>query len=103
MNRIIFSVLLFGISLQSCLKQDAIITSQQQLKLDTASISSFLKSNNIQVIKASTGFWYFIDTIGLGIYPVLSDSVTISYTAKRILNSSLTEVDNSDSTTVLLS
>lgn len=100
MNRILFFIWLVSLSLQSCHKADT-ISSQAQLKSDTTSISSFLKSYDPEAIKVNTGYWYSIDTLGNGVFPVLSDSVTISYTAKLI--PSLQVVDYSTSTTVLLS
>lgn len=100
MNRVFFIPWLVTLLLQSCHKEDT-VTSQTQFKSDTTSISSFLKSNNISAIKVNTGLWYSIDELGLGVFPVLSDCVTISYTAKLI--PSLKEVDHADSTTVLLS
>jgi len=100
MSRILFFIWLVSLSLQSCHKVDT-VSSQAQLKSDTAKISSFLKTYDPQAIKVNTGYWYSLDTVGNGIYPVLSDLVTISYTAKSI--STLEEVDSADSTTVLLS
>jgi len=86
--------------LQSCQKADT-ITAQAQLHLDTVAIRNFLTNNSIQAVKVNTGFWYSIDTVGLGVFPVLSDSVTLSYTARKI--PSLEEVDNVTSKTFLLS
>jgi len=100
MNRILFFAWLIFVTLQSCIKQDT-ISSKAQFKSDTTSIGSFLSSNHIEATKVNTGFWYSIDTLGDGVYPVLSDSVTISYTAKLI--PSLEQVDYVASTTVLLS
>ena len=100
MNRIFFFIWLAAGVLQSCQKPDT-ISSQAQLKSDTTSISSFLKSYDPQATKVNTGYWYSIDTLGDGIYPVLSDSVTISYTARLI--PTLEEVDDASAITVLLS
>jgi len=100
MNRVLFFVWLAPWLLQSCHTVDT-ISAQAQLQSDTVAISNFLKSNNIQAIKVNTGFWNSIDTLGNGIYPVLSDSVTISYTAKLI--PSLEEVDYTAASIVLLS
>jgi len=83
MNRILFCAWVFVLGLQSCIKQDT-ISPQAQFKSDTLSISSFLKSHGIVATKVNSGYWYVIDTLGNGLYPVLSDSVTISYTAKLI-------------------
>src|SRR5258706_14823978 len=100
MNRILFFIGLVTLSLQSCQKADT-VSSQTQLQRDTTAISSFLKTYDPLAIKVNTGFWYSIDSLGDGIYPVLSDTVTISYTAKLI--PTLEEVDHSDLTAVLLS
>lgn len=100
MNRILFFIWLVTLSLQSCQKVDT-VSPQAQLQSDTAAIRNFLTSNNIQAVKVSSGFWYSINTLGNGIYPVLSDSVTIRYRTKLI--PTLEMVDFADSTTVLLS
>jgi FKBP-type peptidyl-prolyl cis-trans isomerase FkpA len=98
MSRILFFIWLVTLSLQSCHKVDT-VSSQAQLKSDTAAIRSFLTEYNIQATKVNAGFWYSIDTLGNGVYPVLSDSVTISYTAKLI--PSLQLVDDTTSTVLL--
>src|SRR5882672_9099498 len=107
MNRILFLVILCGLIPQSCVKQDAVISSQVQFKSDTISISSFVKDDNPLAIKVNTGFWYSIDMLGDGVYPVLSDTVTISYIAKLIdpslKEADLDTVDYSASSTVPLS
>ncbi len=100
MNRIFLIPWLVTLLLQSCHKEDT-VTYQAQFKSDTTSISSFLKSNGIQAVKINTGLWYSIDELGLGVFPALSDCVTVAYTARLI--PSLGEVDHVDSTTVLLS
>jgi FKBP-type peptidyl-prolyl cis-trans isomerase len=100
MKRLLAFAWFITLLLQSC-QTEQTVTPQAQLHSDTTSISAFLKSNGIQATKINAGVWYGIDDLGLGIFPVLSDSVTISYTAKLI--PSLTEVDNVASTTVLLS
>ncbi len=92
MNRILLFVILCIFLWQSCLKQDT-ITSQIQFKSDTTSISNFVKSNNPVAIKVNTGFWYSIDNLENGVYPVLPDTVTISYTVKWIKPSSQQEAD----------
>ncbi len=101
--RWILGFLVSGLIILSCTK-DTIVTPQAQLKLDTTSIDAFLKQNNITATKLPSGMWYRIDSLALGVYPVLTDSVVLSYSAKLI--PSLTIVDNisiSDSLTVLLS
>ena len=81
--------------MQSCIKQET-ITTQAQLKSDTSSISNFVKSNNPAAIKVNTGFWYSIDDLGNGVYPVLSDTVTISYTVKLIPESTPPDLKEAD-------
>ncbi|HEV8514322.1 MAG TPA: FKBP-type peptidyl-prolyl cis-trans isomerase [Cyclobacteriaceae bacterium] len=113
MSRILIVVILCVCSLQSCITQDP-ISYQAQLKKDIGSLDTFVKNNNPNAIKVSTGIWYSIDDLGNGIYPSLpppppsSDEVTISYTIKWIEQSDSTEtelkqVGYSTSTTVLLS
>lgn len=90
----------FHFILFSCFKDNA-LTSQAQLKLDTISIAAFLKKNNIVTTKVQPGIWYTIDSLTLGVYPVLTDSVVLSYTAKLI--PSMAQVGSATSLTVLLS
>jgi len=100
MNRIMFFIWLATASIAGCTKQET-VTPQVQLKSDTSSISGFLKSHGIEATKVNAGFWYSIDTLANGLFPVLSDSVTISYTASLI--PSMSEVDNAASTAYSLS
>lgn len=72
-----------------------------QLKSDTTSIGNYLRQNNITATKLSNGVWYVVDSVGVGIYPALSDSVKISYSASLI--PSLQQVDTAQNLTVLLS
>jgi FKBP-type peptidyl-prolyl cis-trans isomerase FkpA len=77
----------FAIGLFStCLSNDT-FNSKVQFKTDTSSIGSFLRENKIDAAKTPEGVWYVIDDVGLGVYPVLSDSVKISYTAWDIQSS----------------
>src|SRR5260221_366683 len=98
MNRLAFFVLFFNLLLQSCLKDNP-VTYQAQLKLDTLSIRAFLKDNNISATKIEPGVWYEVDTVGIGIYPVLSDSIKISYTTQLI--PTLREVGDTTSNALL--
>jgi len=50
-----------------------------QLKEDKAKISSFLAGYDPLAQSTKEGIWYTIDTVGLGVYPVVSDSVEIEY------------------------
>ncbi len=103
----ILIVLLINILFQSCLKEK-IVTPQAQLKSDTTSISEFLINNNITATKVAGGAWYKIDTVALGFYPVLADSVIISFDTYHIASSteslsSLALIGSSSSIKVLLS
>jgi len=67
-----------------------------------------VKNNNSDAIRVNTGFWYSIDELGNGIYPIQADEITILYTIKWIKDSTSMEADldkigYSKSTTVLLS
>jgi FKBP-type peptidyl-prolyl cis-trans isomerase len=84
----------------SCISNDS-VSPQAQLRIDTTAISNFLVQKNITATKVNSGIWYHIDSIAEGIYPVLSDSVKISYSAWLI--PSMTKVDSSASLTALLS
>jgi FKBP-type peptidyl-prolyl cis-trans isomerase len=64
--------------LASCIDNN-VFNSKSQFKKDTIAIVTYLKNNNISATNTHEGVWYSIDTMGLGIYPVLSDSVTIEY------------------------
>jgi len=57
--------------------------------------------DSIGINKIPPGVWYKTDSVGVGIYPVLSDSITVSYTA--FLLPSLEKVDGAESITQLLS
>ncbi|MBI1770589.1 MAG: FKBP-type peptidyl-prolyl cis-trans isomerase [Bacteroidetes bacterium] len=94
-----FFVLMIG-ALASCLTND-VVNPKVQFKNDTTSISQFLKDNNLPATKTPQGVWYSFDTEGFGIYPVLTDSIRISYRAKLI--PSMAQVDSSSGLTVLLS
>lgn len=72
-----------------------------QFKSDTTSIGSYLRQNNITATKLSNGVWYVVDSVGVGIYPALSDSVKISYSTSLI--PALQKVDTAHNLTVLLS
>ncbi|MBS1951151.1 MAG: hypothetical protein OJF59_003052 [Cytophagales bacterium] len=84
----------------SCLNNNFIST-QAQFKSDTTAIRSYLTSKNILATKLPSGVWYVIDSIGLGILPVLTDSVKITYNAQLIPSENLT--DPGSTNTYLLS
>jgi|GEM_PF-316192 len=107
MSRILLFVILCIFLPLSCIQQDT-VSYQAQFKSDTTTIGTFVSNNKIQAIKMNSGFWYFIDTLRDGVYPVLSDEVTISYKVKWINSSTSKQVDldtvgHSTLTTVLLS
>jgi len=84
----------------SCLKDNP-ISSQTQLREDTIAISNFLLQQNIVATKLPNGVWYVIDTPAIGFYPVLTDSIQISYEARLI--PSLDKIDAVSRRNVLLS
>ncbi len=96
-----FFFLIFGLLLFSCVK-DNVFSPLAQFKLDTTSISAYLKANNIPAIKTQGGFWYLIDTLGVGILPVLTDSVTVAFT-ERLISKPDEVIDSSDSLSFALS
>ncbi|HCW07451.1 MAG TPA: hypothetical protein DGG95_08825 [Cytophagales bacterium] len=86
----------------SCIN-DNVFNPKAQFKSDTIAIHAFLKTNNISATKVVGGAWYIIDSLAVGIYPVLSDSIKVAYTAQIINHDfSLTKI-TSDTVTVLLS
>jgi FKBP-type peptidyl-prolyl cis-trans isomerase len=100
MNKTLCSSLLMLAALQSCV-QDNVITAKGQLAIDTTKIGRFLRENAITATEDPSGFWYAIDTLAIGPYPALSDSVKISYVARLI--PSLAPVDSVKSKNFLLS
>ncbi|MBS1487584.1 MAG: FKBP-type peptidyl-prolyl cis-trans isomerase [Bacteroidetes bacterium] len=84
----------------SCLN-DNTISAKVQFKTDTLSISAYLLQKNIKAQKLPAGVWYVLDSVGLGVLPMLTDSINISYTAQSI-PSEMT-MDQNAGTTVLLS
>lgn len=93
--------ILIGITfLASCIGNTT-VSPLAQFKSDTTSLGSYLRQNNIAATKVSAGVWYVVDSIGVGIYPALSDSVKISYSASLI--PSLAKVDTAQNLNVLLS
>jgi FKBP-type peptidyl-prolyl cis-trans isomerase len=100
MKKIVAVFFLFNLVMFACFK-DNIITPKAQLAMDTTSIGEFLKKYNITATKLPAGLWYEIDSLALGVYPVLTDSVILSYSTKLI--PTLVRVDSSASLTVLLS
>ena len=57
---------------------------KSQLQSDTLSIGKYIRDNQIAATKTPGGVWYFLTDTANGIYPVLSDSVIISYSAWTI-------------------
>ena len=102
MNKGIFIGLLWVVVvvLQACSK-DNVVTPQEQLKIDLPILSKFIADQQIPAVEESSGFWYIIDTVGTGSYPALSDSIMISYSARKI--PSMTKVDTASSLKILLS
>jgi len=92
--------IIFSMVCASCLK-DNVISAKAQFKADTISISSYLLQKNIKAQKLKAGAWFLLDSVGLGVLPVLTDSVNISYIAQSI--PSETVVDQNSGITVLLS
>ncbi len=97
-NHLLFFLLMIGV-LASCLTNNT-FNPKTQFSKDTIAIRTFL-ADSISAIKIPQGVWYSFKAEGLGIYPVLSDSVRISYRAKRI--PSMAPVGSSSGLTVLLS
>lgn len=100
MKNILLILLVVLLGFSSCVTNDTIIP-QAQFKKDTVSISSYLIANGIAATKILPGIWYAFDSVGTGLYPVLSDSITVSYAA--FLLPSLKKVDSAKSITALLS
>ncbi len=89
-----FLFMIVFLVISSCVK-DNLISTKAQFKLDTISVSSYLKQNNITAVKVQPGTWFVIDTLGIGAYPVLSDSVSVTYSTELLPG--LNEVDQSTS------
>lgn len=67
----------------ACLSSSNDINNQiQQITKDTTTVSAFVSSNNITAAKIGRGVWFIIDSAGVGIRPVFSDTVKMSYTTK---------------------
>jgi FKBP-type peptidyl-prolyl cis-trans isomerase len=79
---LLFFLLLVGVAM-ACVKHD-LVTPTIQLKKDAAEISSYISDNQVLATETPEGVWYWIDTPGLGQYPVLSDSVKILSYASQI-------------------
>ncbi len=92
-------LLLLIVLFYSCLSNDP-FNSKTQFKSDTLSIKQFLSDSSLFASRTPEGVWYSSDT-AIGIYPVLSDTVTISYTAYDIRN--YKELDNAEGLPKLLS
>jgi len=56
------------------------------LKADTTTIKDYLASQTITALKDFSGMRYTIDTVGTGLTPQPTDSVTISYSLKTLSN-----------------
>ena len=73
----LFSLLLATFLISACKKEyDSIET------VDDATIQTYLKSNNLNMTKASTGYYYNVITPGTGDVIKNSDSIYYSYTLK---------------------
>jgi len=95
------SLLFFIIALLGSCVKDTIVSPAAQLKSDTTLISEFIKENKIPAIKLAAGVWYVIDSVGVGVFPVVADSVVLSYAARKLPDLSI--VDSMATTTVALS
>lgn len=75
----LFSLLLAALLISACKKEyDSIEV------VDDAAIQAYLKSNNLNMTKASTGYYYNVVTPGTGDVIKNSDSVYYSYTFKLL-------------------
>ncbi|MGC4021824.1 MAG: hypothetical protein QM734_07690 [Cyclobacteriaceae bacterium] len=77
-----FACVLFLIGMISSCVGDSPISYKAQFKKDTISISDFV--SGLSATKISDGVWFIIDSATLGVYPVPSDSIKISFTAQLI-------------------
>ena len=61
----------------SCSKD---VTVEEQLAIDTQLIEDYLKTNNLTAQKTSDGIYFIIEKAGSVEKPVVTSSVTVSYT-----------------------
>ena len=98
--KVIAFIIVFVAALFSCVKETS-ISPATQLKADTLTLGNYLRTNGITATKVLPGAWYTLDTVGLGIFPALSDSIKISYSAWLLPG--MTKVDTAKNITFLLS
>ncbi len=65
--------------LTSCIKDDEVITYNEQLEIDLAIIDNYLGENGITAVNDPSGLRYVIHTQGTGIKPVVEDVVNVDY------------------------
>ena len=79
---VLFTALVFV----SCIKDDEVITYNEQMEIDLAIIDSYLGENGITAINDPSGLRYVIHTQGTGINPTLEDVINVDYLGTYLTN-----------------
>ncbi|MCK5775017.1 MAG: FKBP-type peptidyl-prolyl cis-trans isomerase [Bacteroidales bacterium] len=75
---IIIVGLVFGFS--ACEKDD--LNQSEQLVVDIDKIEAYLKANNIEAEKTTSGLYYVVTKIGTGSHPAANSEVKVKYAGK---------------------
>ncbi|MBS1682680.1 MAG: FKBP-type peptidyl-prolyl cis-trans isomerase [Bacteroidetes bacterium] len=62
-----------------------------QYQLDTASISSYIRKNNIIATKLNSGVWFAVDSATVGTRATFTDSVMVTYKMKLLPNETVVD------------
>lgn len=98
MKRFIPFLLLVGLVCIGCKKFDA----DEQAELDEAAITQYIAENGLSAISTGSGLHYVIDSLGTGLYPDLSSTVTVAYKG-YLLDSTVFDESSSTGATFPLS
>lgn len=80
LSTIFFVLLLAGLTISGCKKEDDGLPPAEQLAKDIMIIEDYLRDNNLQAQKTASGLHYIITEEGPGEHPTADNTVTVKYT-----------------------
>jgi FKBP-type peptidyl-prolyl cis-trans isomerase FkpA len=81
----------FLVTLSSCLKTDPPFDVVGQYVSDTTAIGNYIRDNNINGIKLTSGVVIVVNTLGKGVKALTTNTIEVGYTGKLFSNGSVFE------------
>lgn len=93
-----FILVLAGLSFAAC-KKEVNLLPEDQLKADIEKMENYLQDNNLlsKAQEHPSGIYYFIDSVGPGANPAISDEVSVRYKGYLLNGSVFDQTQGNDS------